>query len=226
MRGAACGSKHLITVCLVEDDDFFRARVEGWLKQADDMKCVGSYSSGETALPDILEKKPDVIVLDFGLPGIKGSECLRLIKGQVPTVRVLVLTGIPDDSVVFTSLAAGADGFLEKSDRFSRQEQLLDQIREMHNGGTPLSGRASTLLVEAFRRFKPKPWEDKDFSPLTEREQEILKQLRNGASSKEIAQLLGISVHTVNNHLRAIYEKLGVHSGTQAIFKIDQRDGV
>ncbi len=103
MRRATCEAIHSITVCLVEDDDFFRARVERWIGAAIDIKCVGSYCDGETALPNILEKNPDVVLLDFGLPGMRGSQCLRLIKQQVPIVRALVLTGIPVDTVLFKS---------------------------------------------------------------------------------------------------------------------------
>lgn len=219
MSGAACDAKHLITVCLIEDDDFFRDRVERWIKEMDDIKCIGSYRDAESALPNIFEKKPDIVVLDFGLPGMKGGECLRRIKQQTPVVRVLVLTGIPDDSVVFDSLLAGADGFLDKSDRFSRQQQLLGQIRELHAGGTPLSRRAAKLLLEAFQRFKPRPWEDKGFSPLSEREKEILSLVKDGLSDKEIAQKLGVATYTVSTHLKNIYEKLDVCGRTEATWR-------
>ena len=151
MGGAA------IKVSLVEDDEVFRAELERWLRQEDDFQCVGSYGDAKAAMFGIFRNTPHVVVLDFGLPGKKGDELLLQIKTMTPEVHVLVLTGIPDDAVLFESLETGADGFVEKRDESFSRERLSSEIREVHAGRVPLSTRARQVLLKAHRRFAPKP---------------------------------------------------------------------
>lgn len=131
-----------IRVCVIEDDPTYRAKLQRLLESAAGFLCDGSFGDAETALPHVLRAKPDVVLLDWGLPGMSGGQCLAMLKGRVPEVRVVVLTGIRHNAVVFDALLGGADGFLDKEDL--PPPRLLEELREAHAGGQPLSRRAPT----------------------------------------------------------------------------------
>ena len=203
-----------IRVVLVEDDDLFRAEMERWLRQADDFEILGSYRDGETALPNILQEKPDVVVLDFGLPGIKGDECTVWIKQRLPNVGVLIVTGLPDNAILFEALEAGADGFLDKP---LKREAFLAQLEEVLAGGCPLSVRASKLLVENYRKYRPSAYE---MFPLTAREREIAELACQGLNDEAIAKKLGIAIWTVRSHQKNIHHKLHIHCRAELQIKL------
>lgn len=205
----------VIRVCLIEDDTFFRSKLERVLTKARDFECDGSFGAAEAALPHIERTKPDIVLLDLSLPGLSGAECLRCLKQRAPQARVVVLTGLPDHAVVFDSLQAGADGFLDKEE-FSAQ-RLLQELREAHEGAHPLSRRARDLALQAFLEYHAQPQKPEI---LTEREYEVAVLMRQRLSAKEMADKLGISVHTVYAHIRNIFEKTHAHNRMDAIFKL------
>ena len=200
--------QRLIRVCLVEDDHLFRSQLERCVAHDKGMRCVGSFADGESALPNILQSQPDVVVLDFGLPGMKGDDCICIIRERCPSVRTLVLSGLPAHSVVFDCLEAGADGFLDKDDYQNNRSDLLGEIRAVYRGQAPLSARARRLALEKIRRHHP---HSPAWKSLTEREREVASLLGQRLSNKEIAQQLEISPSTVKSHVKRIFERLDTH---------------
>lgn len=202
----------IIKVALVDHEVSFRETVERWLRPTKDCKCVGLYGDVATALPDILKKKPDVVLLNFGLPGVSSSKTLRQIKQQVPTARVLVLTGETGETAVTEFLKAGADGWLEKANQALplEPERLLTAIREIRSGGAfiSVSGKAARYVLERLCEIDPGASIGID---LTKREREVAVLLKARLSDKEIAEKLRISATTVNTHTKHIYDKEGIH---------------
>jgi DNA-binding NarL/FixJ family response regulator len=202
-----------IRVALVEDDASIRRALEIILGGAPGFECVGAYASAEEALSRLVDQAPDVVLMDIQLPRMSGVACVRQLKERCPEVQVLMLTVFEDDELVFESLAAGATGYLLKR---TPPADLLEAIAEIRRGGSPMSGYIARKVVQSFHKRVPRTGEH---LPLTHREREILQQLAQGARYKEIADTLSISLDTVRTHLRRIYEKLHVHSRTEAVVK-------
>jgi DNA-binding NarL/FixJ family response regulator len=208
-----------IEVSIVEDDSGIRSSLARMIDGAPGFHCLEAYPDAETALAEIPARPPDVVLMDINLPGLSGIECVRQLKAQAPDLRVVMLTVYDDSDLIFRSLMAGADGYLLK--RTSR-EKLLDSLTEITSGGAPMSRQIARRVIQYFHEIAPAPV-PADAAPevkgLTERETEILANLAKGYSYKEISSALGISVETVRSHIRHTYEKLHVHSRTQAILK-------
>ena len=203
-----------IAVILVEDDDRVRALVEAWLRGTMLYRCVGSFADGETALEAARALNPALAIVDFGLPGIKGGEVIWQLKRGDPRIKIILITGIPDNGIVFEALDAGVDGFLDKP---LKREAFLAQLEEVRAGGCPLSARASRLLVEKYRQYQPKAFE---MRPLTAREREIAELTCRGLSNLAIAKMIGISVLTVATHQKNIHHKLDLHSLAELQIKL------
>ena len=208
--------RRTIKVCLVEHDVRYRSDIESALRRDAAFECVGSLDDAETALPVILQATPDVIVLDFILPGMKGDEFIFRVREQRPEVRIIVLTGVPDDHVVFDALAAGTQGFLYKEEIGSMQ-QLLDEIRLVHGGKVTITERAWKLLSEKQRMSQP---DLTLWSRLTPRQREIVALWKEGHGAEQIADALGISIHTVHDHAKHIYETCHTHSRWDTISRL------
>jgi len=202
-----------ITISIVEDDDSTRRTLLKLLNGNSNIRSLGSYSTGEAALNGILAERPDVALVDINLPGMSGIECVSKLKSKYPEIRVLMLTTYEDNDRVFDSLRAGASGYLLKKTGY---EELIEAIEELHAGGAPMSMQVARQVVDHFHRIK-KPMSDVE--KLSAREQEILSLLAKGYLNKEISDHLKISVFTVSTHVRHIYEKLHVHSRTEAAAK-------
>lgn len=202
-----------IQVALVEDDPGIRGTLEILLNGAPGFQCVATFASAETALARLPQLSPDVVLMDIQLPQMSGVDCVRKLKERHPQMQVLMLTVFEDDELVFDSLAAGATGYLLKR---TAPSEILDAISEVHRGGSPMSSYIARRVVQSFQ--KPRPPQATDL-PLSAREREILGQLAQGFRYKEIAAELSISIDTVRTHLRRIYEKLHVHSRTEAVVK-------
>lgn len=200
-----------ITVAIVEDDAGIRDALIRVLEGARDFRCLGWFTNGEDALRELPAQKPDVILMDINLPGMSGVECVRRLKAQALSPLVLMLTVYEDSDQIFESLAAGATGYLLKR---TPPPELLQAIREVHAGGAPMSSQIARKVVQSFRTAPPA-----GTGTLSPREQEILGWLAQGFLIKEIADRLGISFDTVRTHIRRIYEKLQVHSRSQAVAK-------
>ncbi len=202
-----------ISVMIVEDDRLMREKLKEVLDQSSGWQCVGAFSSGEAALEEVTSLNPHVIVMDIGLPGMNGIECLREVKQRVPNASVVMLTVFEDDNRIFDSILAGANGYLLKR---TPPSKIVDALRDIQNGGAPMSNQIARRVLELFRAV---PHRDETHG-LSQRETSVLDQLAKGYTHKEIADNLFISPGTVRVHLHNIYEKLHVHSKTEAISKV------
>jgi len=184
------------------------------INRASVLRCSHTFSTCEQALSALeREAAPDVILMDVGLPGMDGIHGIREIKSRAPSVHVLMLTVYDDHRKVFDAICAGASGYLLKTDD---DEGIVDAIQEVLRGGAPMNPRVARLVLSMFTRLAVPPKCDYGLSA---REKEILELIVKGLLKKEIADQLALSYHTVDNHLRNIYEKLHVHSRSGAVAK-------
>jgi DNA-binding NarL/FixJ family response regulator len=202
-----------VRIALVEDDNDLRASMVRLLKKASGIRVVADYADAKSALADIASHKPDVVLMDVNLPEMDGVECVRPLKLLLPEVHILMLTVHDDNDSLFNSILAGADGYLLKDTVPSR---LLAAIREVCSGGSPMTPQIARRIVQRFRKSDPAPT---NMENLTPREMEVLKQLALGRQYKEISDNLEISMDGIRFHIRGIYNKLHVHSRTEAVLK-------
>jgi DNA-binding NarL/FixJ family response regulator len=200
-----------IRVVIVEDHDDFREGLYHLLQGTNGFRCVGRYAS----LEESVLKMPatDIVLLDIHLPGKSGIEGLRLIKNKHPTAQVIMLTVFEDDTNIFRAIQAGADGYLLKKTPPAR---LLQAIEEAMAGGMPMTPFVARQAVAMLKRHVPLELERVEFTP---RESEILALLTDGLNYSVIGERLFISLDTVRNHIRHIYEKLHVHTKAEAVAK-------
>lgn len=206
-------------VSIVEDDRGIRSSLAKMLDGSSGFHCNATYADAEAALRGIPASKPDVVLMDINLPSISGIECLRRLKATMPDLCIVMLTVYDDEDHVFESLKAGADGYLLKR---TTHATLISSLTDMLRGGVPMSRQIARCVIQYFRDLNhastaPQPNPGKN--ALTEREHEIVQKLTEGYHYKEIANALDISIHTVRNHIRSIYDKLQVHSRTEAVVK-------
>jgi DNA-binding NarL/FixJ family response regulator len=206
-----------IKVAIVEDNAALRDGLSVILRCSPGFQCAGAYASADEALQQIPLAPPDVVLMDINLPGTSGIECVRQLTRQLPELLVMMLTIEEDPARVFESLEAGATGYLVKSEPLS---EILAAIQEVHRGGSPMSSQIARMIVQSFHRPGPKHAPEQR---LTTREQEILELTAKGYRSKEVASALGISLRTVETHLRSIYDKLHVRSRVEAVTRFLQR---
>jgi DNA-binding NarL/FixJ family response regulator len=202
-----------ISVAIVEDDALVREHLVRLVDGAAGFQCAGAYADGEQALHDLPRQAPEVVLMDINLPGISGIECVRRLKKLLPRLQVIILTVYEDSDRVFAALEAGAGGYLLKR---TPSDKLLEAVREIHQGGAPMSSYIARKVVQSFQQRSPSAPEEANLSP---REEEILHLVAKGYHNKEIADQLSISVETVRVHLRNIYEKLHVNSRSQAVVR-------
>jgi DNA-binding NarL/FixJ family response regulator len=205
----------MIRVTIFEDYTDMREILSALVDSNDNLYLAGAYANANDVLSIIKKDKPDVL-MDLQMPGMSGIEATRLIKSKYPEVQVLVQTMFDDNERVFAALCMGASGYILKSTPINK---ILEAITETHNGGAPMSPsiarKVLTMLTENQQIHTTKT----DYQPLSPREKEILGHLTKGMSYKMIADTCGISYGTVNTHLKKIYEKLHVHSATEAVQK-------
>jgi len=206
-----------ITVSIVEDNDKLRGTLARVLNRNEDFKCVSEYANAEDALKGLPRDKPEVVLMDINLPGKNGVECVRELKQLAPELQVMMLTVYEDTENIFNALAAGASGYMLKR---TPQAQILDAIREVHRGGSPMTTHIARKVVSSFQRTAASAQPTENLSP---REQEVLDLLSQGLIYKEIAEKLGISYETVHTYIRRIYEKLQVRTRTEAVAKFLRR---
>lgn len=203
----------MTTVGIVEDNENLRQTLGRWIDATPEFRCVCACATGEEALAQIPQQKPDVVLMDIRLPGESGITCTARLKEQIPSLQVIILTLYKDHDLIFQALKAGACGYLLK--RSSRPE-IMRAITEVREGGAPMTGEIARRVVELFQQPAPAAAPAVRVSP---REQDVLELLAQGLSNKQIADQLGISYETVCVHLRRIYEKLHVRSRTEAVIK-------
>ena len=202
-----------IKVAIVEDDDWIRENLAGQIDLAPGYCCVSRYRTGEEALAGLPSEAPDVVLMDINLPGLSGIECVRRLKALRPSLAILMLTVYEESDQIFDSLRAGASGYLLKR---SAEQELLEAIAQVHQGGSPMSSLVARKVVQFFNHLGHAAPELQRLSP---REKEILELLSRGAAYKEIGDRLALSIHTVRMHIRGIYGKLQVHSRGEAVSK-------
>jgi len=201
-----------ITVSIVEDDAALRETLAHYV-DTQGFRCLSTYGSAEDALRELPKISPDVVLMDINLPRKNGIQCVGELKALAPTSKCIILTAFEDADLIFQALTAGALGYLLKGVRPAR---LLDSIREVHQGGSPMSSQIARKVVAYFQKPRPEPVAD---AQLSEREREVLECLAKGLLYKQIASQMGISMATVRTYTQRIYEKLHVHTRTEAVVK-------
>lgn len=219
----------MIRVVAIEDDPRYRASLEALLRHSEDFQLVHTFDAADTALAaldDATRKGEtpgwDLVLMDVDLPRLGGVEGTRRIKERLAVVSVVVLTVFEDRAVVLDAICAGADGYLLKH---TPGDELLLQLRAVMEGGSPLSAGIARTVLHLVRHLdggRPRASERLD---LSDRELEVLRCLVQGMPYKQVAKTLGISIHTVRNHIRNIYAKLQVHSVAAAVSRA-LREGV
>ncbi|MFN8249607.1 MAG: response regulator transcription factor [Ferruginibacter sp.] len=205
----------MISICIAEDLPEIRAALEKLVRAQPDMVLLSSSPSAEDAMPHIKEGQPDIVIMDINMPGMSGIDCIRKIKDDSPATQFMIFTVYENDEKIFDALAAGASGYLLKK---TPPEKIIDAIKELYNGGSPMSTPIARKVINHFKEAKKPGHED-----LTNKENEILNLLSKGFLYKEIASQLSISVGTVTQHIHNIYEKLHVTNKTEAINKLLRR---
>jgi DNA-binding NarL/FixJ family response regulator len=207
----------MITLSIIEDQREMRESLVECLGRAPGLRCVGAHATGEEGLRDIPKENPDVVLMDINLPGMNGIQCVARLKARMPKIQVLMLTTYDEGDLIFDSLRAGANGYLLKN---MPQQELVQAVQQVNAGGAPMSLQIARKVINHFHKAKPAS----ELEQLTARELEILRLLAKGHLYKEIADHLAISMSTVRTHVSAVYEKLHVHSRTEAAMKLVGRD--
>jgi DNA-binding NarL/FixJ family response regulator len=202
-----------IKVSIVEDQKQMRNGLAALIGGTPGYIVAGSYPSMEDALVRMEWDLPDVVLMDIKLPGISGIEGVRRLKSRFPKLQILMLTVYADNEYVFEAICAGASGYLLKD---TPPPKLLESIREIHNGGAPMSPEVARKVVTMFQKVVPPKNQEHQLSA---RELQVLKLFADGHSYKTAAVMLSISLDTIRFHIRNIYEKLHVHSKSEAVLK-------
>ena len=206
--------KHMsISLSIVEDLDEVREGLKQFISLSPEFKVLETFKTAEEAVGSIPKLKPDIVIMDISLPGMDGIDCIRAIRNKVPETQFMMFTVYENDEKVFEALKAGASGYLLKN---TGLVQMIESLKELHDGGSPMSANIARKLVTVFRG---KEDGDTRIETLSKRENEILQLLAKGLLYKEIADQLAISVSTVRQHIHKIYEKLHVQNRTEAINK-------
>ena len=202
-----------IKVAIVEDERDIRECLTVLVNGTEGYSCTGSYRTMEEALEQIPRRMPDVVLSDIGLPGMSGITGVRLLKERHPQLLLLMLTIYDDDERIFDAMCAGACGYLLKKTPPAR---LLESLKEAVNGGAPMSPEVARRVIALFREIRPPERADYHLTP---HETRVLKLFVEGHNYKTASAELRVSVNTVNFHVRSIYEKLQVHSRSEAVAK-------
>jgi DNA-binding NarL/FixJ family response regulator len=203
----------MISVSIVDDEKGLRESIATFVNGSPGFNCLSTYASAEAALSGLAKERPDVVLMDINMSGMSGIECVERLKAMAPEIQIVMLTVYEDTDQIFRALAAGASGYLLK--RLS-PTKLLQAIREVHAGGSPMSSSIARKVVASFQKAGRSAEKQTHLSP---REEAVLDCLAKGLTYKQIADQLSISIDTIRTYLRRIYEKLHVQSRTEAVAK-------
>ena len=205
--------KKPVAVSIVDDDCELTAKISAYLNKTSSYRCISSYASAEEALAQLPKDSPDVILMDINLGGMNGIECVRQLRPSLPQTPVVMLTVFEDTDKIFRAIAAGASGYLLKR---MPPSKLLDAIAEVVGGGSPMSAPIARKVIQLLQSM---PIPSDDTVNLSDRERQVLEAMAAGQLYKQIADDLGVSIHTVRSYIRRIYEKLHVRTRTEAVAK-------
>ena len=203
----------LIKTAIIEDQDDIREGLASLIGFTAGFKCTGAYQSMEEALDRIKMNIPDVVLSDIGLPGMDGIQGIKILKEKYPNMLILMLTVYDDDERIFDALCAGANGYLLKR---TPPMRLLESLRDAVDGGSPMSPEVASKVIRLFREIRPPETVDYDLTP---HEIRLLKLLVDGHNYNTAAKELKSSINTVKFYIKRIYEKLQVHSKSEAVAK-------
>ena len=200
----------MISIAIIEDDEDIRESLEILIRTTEGFECIGTFADAEAGLGFLTTNPADIVLMDIHLPGMDVIECVRQLKSVHPGMQFIMCTVFKDDNSVFNALKAGATGYLLKNDDHVK---IIDAIRELHAGGSPMTPQIARRVLESFKR----PAVNDALHLLTKRETEMLGLLAKGLRYKEIADKLFISTETVRKHINNIYQKLHVQSRIEAV---------
>jgi DNA-binding NarL/FixJ family response regulator len=204
----------MIKVTIFEDNNGLRNGLFQLINGTEGFSCVGAFPDCENLIRKVEQSLPDVILMDIEMPGMTGIEAVKIIREKFPTIKVLMQTIFEDDNKIFNSICAGASGYMIKNTSPAR---MLDCIKEIYDGGSPMTPSIANKVLQMLKE-KSGAGETENFN-LTSREKEVLSCLVRGMSYKLIADACFISIETVRGHIKNIYEKLQVHSKSEAVAK-------
>jgi DNA-binding NarL/FixJ family response regulator len=207
----------MIKVSVVDDEKQLSSSIATFINGSPGFECVSIYGNAVAALQGLPQDRPDVVLMDINMVGMDGIECVARLKHTTPELQIVMLTVYEDTDKIFKALSAGASGYLLKR---SSPASLLEAIKEVHAGGSPMSSSIARKVVASFRQAKPAAENHAHLSP---REQTVLDCLAKGLTYKQIADQMEISIDTIRTYLRRIYEKLHVQSRTEAVAKYLRR---
>lgn len=206
----------MILAGLIEDTENYRAAIASLLDLSAEVQLAGSWRNAEAAIKEVPEILPDVILTDIQLPGLNGIECIRRLKKDCPNIQFLVLTVFEEDEKIFEALKAGASGYLLKS---SSPEAIVNAIKEIHGGGSPMSPGIARKIIRYFHE----PSLEEGYAIFTEREKQVLELMSQGKLVKEIAADLDVTSHAIKKHVKNIYQKMQVQNKVEAVMKWKHR---
>ena len=199
-------------IWILEDHELFARQIRRLLSSEEDLACPHHFASAADLFDKLrfTSERPDLLLLDLGLPRRDGLEVLCDVRKVLPDLKVLILTSFDDRDKVYRAICNGASGYLLKT---ADPDEIIQGIRDVIHGASALSSPIAKMILEGFARYGPV----KHIEPLTTREEDVLRYLVRGYIKKEIADELSISQHTVDMHLRSVYRKLHVRSQTEAV---------
>lgn len=203
-----------IKVAIFEDSKPLRESLEQLVNSREDMICTGAFADANKIIRNMQSANPDVVLMDINMPGISGIEAVQIIKEKFPTVQILMQTVFEENDKIFAALCAGASGYMLKK---TTPQKMIEAIHETYNGGAPMTASVAVIVLQMFRHQSTAT--KNEFIDLSEREKEILGWLVKGKSYNAIAGTCFVSIDTVKTHVRHIYEKLHVHSKSEAVAK-------
>jgi DNA-binding NarL/FixJ family response regulator len=203
-----------IKVVIFEDNSNLRRGLTTLINGSSGFTCVGAFGNCDGLIKNIMDTTPDVVLMDIEMPGMDGIEAVKILKPQFPGIKILMETIFEDDEKVFHSICSGAEGYILKN---TPPSQILEAIREIHEGGAPMTPSIASKVLAMFKAGTS--FSSDETYNLTDREMEILKLLVDGMSYKMIAEKCFVSIDTVSSHVKNIYRKLQVHSKSAAVAK-------